>query len=235
MPNSDAAAVNAVKAQVDDAQNSQEGYTIFTNQEVNIQEVVTDAKDRIDLVEIKEDTSKDIMIGLGMPDALLSGSDTYSSSFLKVELLTNEYAKFRTDFATFVENKIFKPISMRRGFVTKDEWGEPVLVYPTIKFDRLSIARGTEDFNLLSQQVDNNRLPVTALVESLGFDAEDVKSQLREEMTSVFNPDIRQMISGTLTNLSNPLAQTRALVDKVADSLAIPELKNQPIPKNEEN
>ena len=139
------------------------------------------------------------MVGLGMPDALLSGSDTYSSSFLKVELLTNEYAKFRKDFAAFVENKIFKPISLRRGFVTKDDWGEPTLIYPSIRFDRMSIARGTEDFNLISQQVDNNRLPARALIESLGFDADDVQAELRRELTSMFNPAMRDMISATLS------------------------------------
>ena len=91
-------------------------------------------------------------------------------------------------------------------------------------------ARGTEDFNLISQQVDNNRLPARALIESLGFDADDVQAELRRELTSMFNPAMRDMISGTLSNLSDPISQTKAIVDKVADSLGMPELKKQDIP-----
>lgn len=233
MPNADADSINALKLEVDQASGNPEGYTIFTNQDVNVQEVTLDTKDRVDLTEVKEDSTKDLMIGMGMPDTLLNGGDSYSSSFLKIELLTNEYTNYRRDIANFVEKHIFKPISIRKGFVTKDDWGEPVVVYPFVKFDKLSIARGTEDFNFIAQQVDANRLPVSSLIETMGYDVEEVKSELRDEMTSVFNSAVRDAVTAALSELSSPMAQTKELVNKLAETLSIPDLKNAK-PKEEE-
>ena len=224
MPGADQATIEAIKAEVDTASTQPEGYNIFTNQEISVNPLTLDSKDRIDLAEVKEDSLKDISVGLGMPDTLLNGGDSYSSGFLKVELLTNEYAKFRQDLASFIEDEIFRPIAIRKGFVTKDEWGDPVPIYPTVKFDKLSIARGTEDFNFLSSQVDSNRLPVKALTDVLGYDYDEIQSKLREELTSVFNPGVRDTVNSALSNMSSPLSQTKVLVDKLADKLGTPGL-----------
>ena len=62
-------------------------------------------------------------------------------------------------------------------------------------------------------------MPVKALTDVLGYDYDEIQSKLREELTSVFNPGVRDTVNSALSNMSSPLSQTKVLVDKLADKL----------------
>lgn len=210
--------VQALRDQVQTASASKEGYDVYTNLDVQYSDLSLDVKDRMDFSELKSNSQQDIMVGMGMTDSLLAGGETYSGSFLKVELLTTEYKAFRNEFSRFVENVIFKPCSVKRAFVTKDEWGNNTVVVPTVRFDKMSIARGTEDFNLIVNLVQSKILPVKAILNQLGYDYEETQNELRAESTSIFSANNDGAISMALQTIGQSLATDKNFLQRVAET-----------------
>lgn len=194
---------------------SSQGYDIITNLDVGFQDLSLDVKDRMDFQELKANAQQDIMVGLGMTDSLLSGGESYSGAFLKVELLTTEYQAFRNTFSRFLHEKLLKPTSVKRAFVTKDDWGNNIVITPQVKFDRMSIARGTEDFNMIIQLVQSKMLPVKSILTQLGFDYEEVQNDILKETTSVFNQNLDMASGAAAQQLATTLAKDKTYLDRI--------------------
>lgn len=209
------AQVNALRHQVQTASAQKEGYDIYTNLAVDYSDLSLDVKDRMDFSELKANSQQDIMVGLGMSDSLMAGGESYSGAFLKVELLTTEYATFRNEFSNFVQDNIFKPCSVKRAFVTKGEWGNNTIVIPTVRFDKMSIARGTEDFNLILNLVQNKILPFKALITQLGFDYEEVQNDLRTESTSIFSTNNDQALGMAMQTAGQSISTDRKFLERI--------------------
>lgn len=201
-------APNASLAQLEQLQNdlvqmaeAPEGSLIAVNFEVNVDELKLDIKDDLNLDDTIERTSKEITSALGIPDSIISGDGTYGDSFIKVELLSTEYVEFRNQLKSFIEDEIFKPISIKKGFITLDQWGEPTPIIPSVRFDKFSIARGSEDMQLLRDLVSSNILPKRVILDQLGMNVEDVEQGLQREQLTYLNDKVQESMNENINEI----------------------------------
>ena len=201
-------APNASLAQLEQLQNdlvqmaeAPEGSLITVNFEVNVDELKLDIKDDLNLDDTIERTSKEITSALGIPDSIISGDGTYGDSFIKVELLSTEYVEFRNQLKSFIEDEIFKPIAIKKGFITLDQWGEPTPIIPSVRFDKFSIARGSEDMQLLRDLVSSNILPKRVILDQLGMNVEDVEQGLQREQLTYLNEKVQDSMNENINEI----------------------------------
>ena len=201
-------APNASLPQLDQLQNdlvqmaeAPEGSLIAVNFEVNVDELKLDIKDDLNLDDTIERTSKEITSALGIPDSIISGDGTYGDSFIKVELLSTEYVEFRNQLKSFIEDEIFKPIAIKKGFITLDQWGEPTPIIPSVRFDKFSIARGSEDMQLLRDLVSSNILPKRVILDQLGMNVEDVEQGLQREQLTYLNGKVQDSMNENINEI----------------------------------
>ena len=201
-------APNASLAQLEQLQNdlvqmaeAPEGSLIAVNFEVNVDELKLDIKDDLNLDDTKERTSKEITSALGIPDSIISGDGTYGDSFIKVELLSTEYVEFRNQLKSFIEDEIFKPIAIKKGFITLDQWGEPTPIIPSVRFDKFSIARGSEDMQLLRDLVSSIILPKRVILDQLGMNVEDVEQGLQREQLTYLNDKVQESMNENINEI----------------------------------
>ena len=220
-------APNASLAQLEQLQNdlvqmaeAPEGSLIAVNFEVNVDELKLDIKDDLNLDDTIERTSKEITSALGIPDSIISGDGTYGDSFIKVELLSTEYVEFRNQLKSFIEDKIFKPIAIKKGFITLDQWGEPTPIIPSVRFDKFSIARGSEDMQLLRDLVSSNILPKRVILDQLGMNVEDVEQGLQREQLTYLNDKVQESMNENINEiLATYLKDNPDLIKTVLEAL----------------
>lgn len=176
--------------------NQKEGATyITTNKSITPQEVAMDARQTVDLDAIAMKAEEDLISGLGMTDSLVGGSDSYANSYLKLELLTNEFIQERQDIARFIEEQVFKPIAIKKGLFYRNTWGKVVPVYPKVSFGRISLARNSEDFQLLLNMAENGKLPYTYILKALNFDVDEMKNLIENEQSTIFNSKVKDYLT----------------------------------------
>ncbi|EJF05927.1 hypothetical protein ThvES_00020070, partial [Thiovulum sp. ES] len=105
------------------------------------------------------------------------------------------------------------------GFVVPNGWGDPEVIYPTIRFDRMSLARSSEDFQLIKQLVENKNLPVSYLLKNLGFDPKEVETTLKSESGSILNPAFYNFMQDLLSERAEELSKNDTLKDMVKNAL----------------
>jgi len=220
--------IMALEAKILASASSDEGSLIVTNYDVSWSEFSMDAREQVDLAPYEDKAERDIYSSFGMPDALIGGDDSYANSFMKMEMMTNEFQTVRLALKEFVEDKVFKPIAIKKGFVITDDWGKPTPIYPSLKFDRITIARGTEDFSLLQDLAMSNKLPWKTLIEALNFDYEEVQSELKKEKLSMMNDSMGMVFDNALAEMSEKLLESEDFTQKVADVLGVKEIEELP-------
>jgi hypothetical protein len=200
---------------------SPEGSAIAVNFEVSVEELSLDVKNLVDLDATIERTNKEIMSATGMPEELVTEGGSYGSGFLKVELLSHEYVEFRNRLKSFIENQIFTPISIKKGFITSDEWGNTVPLIPPVRFDKLSLARSSEDFSQMVDLVLSNKLPSEMLYDAMGLEIEDIKQKLTREKGTILDQAVQDAVASAISNLDSILVESPELKQRLLDALNI--------------
>ena len=98
----------------------------------------------------------------------------YSGDNIKLDLLNTYYMSFNQRLQTVIEEKLLKPIAMRKGFVAVDDWGNPTLLYPKLSFSRL----GLKDANILEtlfELYQKNVIPADVIFDVLNLDTEQMR------------------------------------------------------------
>ena len=89
--------------------------------------------------------NQEILDGLGMNKALLNAEGpTYGGATIGVEVMIDKLEAWRKEMSEWVEQKIYLPIAKMKGFVEKNEWGQPEYIYPRIKWDTAPRERTNE-------------------------------------------------------------------------------------------
>lgn len=198
-----------------------EGSMLAVNFEVTVDTLSLDVKDNLDLSQTIERTNKEMLSTLGFPEDLVSEGGTYGSGFLKVELLTNEYVEFRNQLKDFIENQIFRPIAIKKGFFSHNEWGDLIPIYPSVRFDKFSLSRGSEDIAQLASLVSDGNLPVSILLEHLGFNVEDVEQRLLQESSSMFNKAIKDLLDTSIGDLKDNLIGNEEFLERIMSAVKL--------------
>lgn len=220
----DEAKINDLQNHLTNAANNDEGTFVVTNMQVNVQDMDLNVNANLDLTEQLERSNQNISEGVGIPESLITDSvDAYSNSFLKALLLENEFITFRVQFKKFLEKVIFEPIAIKYGFLMKDEWGDMVAIYPQVAFNRLSLARGSDDLAALMDLATEGKMSMETIYEALGFDPDDIKVNLRKEQTTILNDGIREAFNQALSDMVGKASSSDVLSKELETGLDIPD------------
>jgi very-short-patch-repair endonuclease/uncharacterized membrane protein YgcG len=122
--------------------------------------------------------NKELLQGLMINEALLSGEMAgYQSAAIGAEALIQRMESWRLELARWIEDKIFKQVAMMRGFIDEaasEELGEPVYLYPKIKWNDLNLRDDTQQKQLWMQLHERQVMSTETLCEKfdLHFDQE---------------------------------------------------------------
>ena len=186
-----------------------------------------------ELIESTEALKEIIALGMGMPISLISGDSQYSGDNIKLEVLNTEYMSFKLRMQEIIEEKVFKPIALRKGFISVDSWGDTVLIYPKLTFSRMSI-RDDNVFDLLFSLYQKGSLPVGIIYEVLNIDPDDVKRSIREDLFTVFDPNFNEILRDLYSNSADQLFNKTDIVGKLINETGLP-LREEVSPEGDQD
>ena len=162
----------------------QEGETsyVVTNYDVSVEEITFVSNSNSDnKQDVREESKEHIMIGTGTPDSLLNGEDSYGSSYVKMEIMNNEFNEIKNSMKKIVEEKIFKVVAKKRGFVTTNVFGNLSYIFSTLNFEIGSLIN-TEDFiDKLDSMADDGYVSKSRIMELRGLDPEEEFQKIKDE------------------------------------------------------
>ncbi len=125
---------------------------------------------------------KNIIQGLGVNEALLSGSGpSYSQAAIGIEATIRRLDIVRNLIANWIEEKIYKEEARMQCFYKENMRGEKVLDYPTIKWDDLNLRDETQKNQMYVQLWDKGIVSTQFICEQLGIDYEVETERVRLE------------------------------------------------------
>ena len=154
---------------------------VTTNFDVSVENLDLLLPTNQDSDSLRDIAEKNILIGSGVPDGIVSGEDSYGGSYLKLEVMTEEFSAFQKEIKSFIEDRIFKPVAIKRGFVTYDDFGNVIPVYPQVNFEIRAITNSSEFKRQIADMVNDGLLPVEDLYKAYGYDPEETWNALVKE------------------------------------------------------
>ena len=154
--------------------------TVTVNYDLNIDDIEFSLKSQLDGDDMDKNIDG-IMAGMGVPESLISGSDTYGSAFIQIQALNVEMQNFVNALIFQIERILFKSMAVKKGFVTFDVFGEPKPLVPRITLYKGSVL--SDDYmSLIGDLVDSGKLPSSMLIEGiLGLDNEESMQEIKRE------------------------------------------------------
>jgi hypothetical protein len=224
-PNISAAEVNALRAHVDEAK-ADPDYSIVVNYECRWEEIGSEGR-LLSLDAEWQHTNSDLAIGLGLSPELLIGEGMYSGNRIQLEIMNVSYLQFRDLLTGIIEDQIFKPIAMKKGFYETDKYGRPRWIYPKVSFSRMALRDSGDLYDMLFNLYSKGSLPVEIILEFLNIDAEDCKRKLEEGLFTVNDSKFNELTSALYGSLSEMIITKSDLVKRVIKGLTLDEIDNE--------
>jgi very-short-patch-repair endonuclease len=140
-----------------------------------------------------EQINQDIIDGLMLNKAIINGEGpSYSNAQVGLLTMAKRLERFREEVAFWLEEKIYKPVSIWNGFTTEGKRGQLEYVYPTIKWDDLQLRDDTGKLQTMLAANQAGIISNQAVVEGLGLDWDQEVERMRFENGSSFigSPDL---------------------------------------------
>lgn len=129
--------------------------------------------------------NKEILQGLMINEALLSGEAAgYQSSAIGAETMIQRMESWRLELSRWIEERIYKPIAQMKGFIDEaasKEIGEPVWIYPTLKWNDLNLRDDSQQKQLWMQLHDKQILSSETLCEKFDLHYDQEVERIRLE------------------------------------------------------
>ena len=217
--------VEALREQVDLALVDPD-YSIITNYEVHWEEM--GSRDRLlDLSGEYEQTERRLRTGLGVTESLMSGETLYSGDRLKLEVINQRYLFLRELLQEYVEEYLFKPVARRKGFVEKDQWGDEVVLYPSLSFTRLPLRDSQDTYDALFNLYQKGSISIDLILEMFNIDPHDTRVKLEKDMFTVNDSTFNEVLRGIYGAVGNTIAEQSDVADRVMEYLRLKK-KEQP-------
>lgn len=196
-------------------------HAIVANYNINWQEVNDFVKSELnDLVTSIDRIKSELSDGLGMPASLISGESQYTGDTIKIEIINNQYFALKLKFQNLINKRFIKPIAIRKGFITLDQWGEPVLIYPKVAFS-LTNLRSQDVFDTLFQLYQKGSLPVDVLYDVLNLDGDAMEAALRKDLWTLKNDKANEIVSSIYGAASEEMVQNTNVLAKIMQALGL--------------
>jgi len=201
-------------------------YSIITNFEVHWQDI--GAQERLlDLSAEWDHTENLLFAGLGVTRELLTGEGTYGGNRISLEIMNTQYLLFREILQEFVEENLFKPVALRKGFVEIDEFGNEILLYPRLSFTRLAVYGNTEYFEQVFTLYQKGSISIDYILELLNVDPEDSNEKVKRDLFTVADSKFNDILGAAYAGVGGDLPGKTNLIEKVAKYLNL-EVKGEP-------
>lgn len=195
-------------------------YTVVVNYETQVQ--VIGAEGRLLALDSEwASTNAELAVGMGFTPEILTGEGFFSGDRIRIELLNTTYLMFRELLSSLVEEQIFKPMAMRKGFYEIDDYGNPRWIYPKLSFSRLALRDQGDVYDMLFNLYAKGSLPVDIIYEFLNLDPETCKRKLEEDLLTVKDSKFNQVLDAIYAGVAEMLFKKTDLVDKVSKSLQL--------------
>lgn len=212
--------VEDLRAQIDAALHTPD-YSVITNYEVRWEEI--GSQDRLLETETKNEAlDREIMMGLHLFEGLLTGDSTYGGNRVAVEVMNSEYLQYReTVLERYIEDFILKPVAYKKGFIEIDEFGNEVLLYPTVRFSRLGIRDNDQLYDQMFNLYLQGSLPLAVILDLVNVDIDEAEEGVKEDMLTVRDPKFQDFWSGVLTAMADQIANGTDLGDRLIEYLQV--------------
>lgn len=105
-----------------------------------------------------------------------------------------------------------------RVFVETDD-GNEVVIYPKISFTRMSIRDNDAVFEQVMQLYNKGSLPADDIYDILGLDGDSVASKLNNDLFTVKDASLNDLVRGAYQAAAQDLVQKTNLTQKAAEAL----------------
>ena len=125
---------------------------------------------------------KEILDGLMLNKALLNGEGpTYSNAAIGVEVMIQKLDRLRKRLARWVEEKIYLPVAMMRGFTRENEWGETEYVYPKLRWNPMHMRDQQQHRQFMVQLYEKGVISTKSLLDVFEIDYDNEVEMIRWE------------------------------------------------------
>lgn len=213
----------ALRGHIDEAK-SDPDYTVVVNYDCTWNEIGSEGR----LLSLEGEwthTSSDLAIGLGFSPDILNGEGLYSNTRTQLEILSTTYLQFRDLISYIVQEQIFKPIAMKKGFYEIDMYGKPRWLYPSISFGRMALRNSGETYQMLFDLYQKGSVPVEVILELLDIDPEVCRKKLEEDLFTVNDSKFNAFLESLYSNIANTedFIKSTDLFDRVKKTLGLKE------------
>jgi len=147
----------------------------------------------LQLTKEYEEISQDIIDGLMLNKAIINGEGpSYSNAQVGLLTMAKRLERFREEVAFWMEEHLYKAVSMWNGFTTEGKRGQVEYVYPTVKWDDLQLRDETGKLQTMLGANQAGIVSNQSVIEALGLDYDQEVERLRFEQGSSFisSPDL---------------------------------------------
>lgn len=195
-------------------------YSIITNYEFDWNEMGADGR-ILNLGEEYSELEKKLSMGLGVTPGLLTGESTYGGERISLEIINNQYMLFREVMQDFVENHIFKPVALKKGFWEYDKYGNKRLIIPKLSFTRLALRDNDAIFNQMFDLYSKGSIPLSYLLEILGLDPHAAKQEIEKDLLTVNDNRFNDILNALAQPIADQVSENTDLARKVANYLKL--------------
>jgi len=195
-------------------------YSIIANFDIDWNEMGADGR-VLSLGEEYAELEKRLSAGLGVTMGLLTGEATYGGERISLEIINTQYMLFREIVQDFVENHIFKPVALKKGFWEYDKFGNKKILIPTISFTRLALRDNDAVFNQLFDLYQKGSIPLSYILELLGLDPNAAKAEIEADMLTVNDSRFNDLINAISQPVADQIAESTDIAKKIAAYLKL--------------
>ncbi len=193
-------------------------FSIITNFEVHWDEV--GARDRLlDLNGEYELTNKLLFIGLRITESMLTGESSYSGERIHLDVMNTMYLLYRETIVDFVENYIFTPVALKKGFYEIDEYGNKNILIPRLQFTRLALRDNTELQDYMFNLYQKGSLPISFILELLNIDSDSTLEQLKKDVFTMNDSVFNETLKSIYQKVGDEIASNTDVSQKIAEYL----------------
>jgi len=171
-------------------------------------------------------TNSDLAIGLGFSPEILIGEGMYGNGRTQLELMNTTYTQFRDLISGIIEDQMFRPIAMKKGFYEMDKYGRPRWIVPKVTFSRMALRDSGDLYDMLFNLYSKGSLPVDIILEFLNVDPEDCKRKLEDNLFTVNDSKFNEMLSAIYNGMGEWLMAKTDLGKRITKGLTLDEVDN---------
>ena len=214
--------VMALRAHIDEAK-ADPDYSVVLNYEARWDEIGSEGRLLV-LDGEYQHTNSDLAIGLGLSPEILIGEGMYSGNRIQLEIMNVSYLQFRDLLTGIIEDQIFKPIAMEKGFYEMDKYGRPRWIYPKVSFSRMALRDSGDLYDMLFNLYSKGSLPVDIIYEFLNLDPEDCERKLEDALFTVKDSKFNEMLSNIYGSVGEWMMANTDLGKRLTKGLTLNEV-----------